>query len=148
MIQYFQVKKMEIIVGGIIKKNHKYLLVQESKKDFYGKWNLPSGHLEPDETLLEGAKREIKEETGMDVELINISFIGKDNHALILLFTAQSKDEKESYHTQEILNSKWFSYKEILNIKNELRYPILILNAIHNIENQIHADINIIKKIK
>lgn len=122
--------------------------MQESKRNFYGKWNLPSGHLDPDETLLEGTKREIKEETGMDVELINISFIGKDNHALVLLFTAQSKNEKENYHTQEILNSKWFSYQEILNIKNELRYPILILNAIYNVENQIYADMDIIKKIK
>ncbi len=122
--------------------------MQESKRNFHGKWNLPSGHLDPDETLLEGTKREIKEETGMDVELINISFIGKDNHALVLLFTAQSKNEKENYHTQEILNSKWFSYQEILNIKNELRYPILILNAIYNVENQIYADMDIIKKIK
>lgn len=54
---------MEIIVGGIIKSKNKYLLVQEAKKEFYQKWNLPSGHLKSNESLLSGAKREIKEET-------------------------------------------------------------------------------------
>lgn len=139
---------MEIIVGGIIKSKNKYLLVQEAKKEFYQKWNLPSGHLKSNESLLLGAKREIKEETGIDVKLTNICLVGKDTHALIILFTANAKEKKENYHTKEILNSKWFSYEEILNIKDDLRYPILILNAINNVENQILSDLKIIKNIK
>ena len=37
---------MEIIVGGIIEKDNKILMVKEAKKKCYGKWNVPAGHLE------------------------------------------------------------------------------------------------------
>jgi 8-oxo-dGTP pyrophosphatase MutT (NUDIX family) len=34
-----------------------------------GRWMPPGGHIEPDETPQDAAKRECKEETGMDVEI-------------------------------------------------------------------------------
>ena len=58
---------MSVIVGGIIEKDGKILLVQEKKKSCYGKWNIPAGHLEPNESIMHGAIREIKEETGMEI---------------------------------------------------------------------------------
>ena len=55
---------MEIIVGGIIEKDNKILMVKEAKKKCYGKWNVPAGHLEDGETLKDGLKRELMEEIG------------------------------------------------------------------------------------
>ena len=40
-----------IIVGGVIEKDGKYLLVQEGKPQCYKKWNLPAGHLEVGEDI-------------------------------------------------------------------------------------------------
>ena len=37
----------KIIVGGVVKKDNKYLLVQEAQESCRGKWNVPAGHLEP-----------------------------------------------------------------------------------------------------
>ena len=37
---------MNVIVGGIIEKDGKYLLVQEAKSKCYKKWNFPAGHLD------------------------------------------------------------------------------------------------------
>lgn len=62
----------KILVGGIIEQNGKYLLVQEAKEKCKGKWNIPAGHLEENETIIEGAKREILEETGYNVELTGL----------------------------------------------------------------------------
>ena len=45
---------MEIIVGGIIEKDNKILMVKEAKKKCYGQWNFPAGHLENGETIFEG----------------------------------------------------------------------------------------------
>lgn len=59
---------MKVIVGGIIEKEGKYLLVQEAKKKCYEKWNFPAGHLDFNESLEQGTIREIKEETGCDVK--------------------------------------------------------------------------------
>ena len=70
---------MKVIVGGIIEKEGKYLLVQEAKKKCYEKWNFPAGHLDFNESLEQGAIREIKEETGYkDVTLKEEGF--KINH--------------------------------------------------------------------
>ena len=66
---------MKVIVGGIIEKNGKYLLVQEAKEKCYKKWNFPAGHLDFNESLEQGAIREIKEETGCDVELNGVCYI-------------------------------------------------------------------------
>lgn len=63
---------MQVIVGGIIEKEGKFLMVQEAKKKCYGKWNFPAGHLEEGETIYDGAIREIFEETGCRVRLINV----------------------------------------------------------------------------
>ena len=65
-----------IVVGGIIEKDGKFLLVQEGKEECRGKWNIPAGHLEPNETILDGVKREVKEETGCNVELTGLLQIG------------------------------------------------------------------------
>ena len=67
---------MPIIVGGVLEKDGKYLLVQEAQEKCYGKWNLPAGHLDPNETIFEAAKREIKEESGLDVKLTGVCQIG------------------------------------------------------------------------
>ena len=52
--------------GGIIKctTTGKYLLV----KGFTGKWSFPKGHREKNETPLDCAKREIYEETGIQLQ--------------------------------------------------------------------------------
>ena len=63
----------EISAGAIVytKKDNKvnYLI----SKDFHNNWGFPKGHLENDETEIEAAIREIKEEVGVDVSL-NASF--------------------------------------------------------------------------
>ena len=41
---------MKIIVGGIVEKDGKVLLVQEAKEKCYGKWNISAGRLELNES--------------------------------------------------------------------------------------------------
>jgi len=61
----------------IIIKNNKILLLQNTN----GKYELPGGHIEVGESAIDGAKREVKEETGLDV--INLKKITSNNSRVL-----------------------------------------------------------------
>ena len=64
-----------VIAGGIVKKDNKYLLVQETKEICKGKWNIPAGRVEDGESVIEAAKREVFEETGIKMDVERLGFI-------------------------------------------------------------------------
>lgn len=141
-----------IIVGGVIEKDGKFLLVQEAQEKCRGKWNIPAGHLDPNENIFDGAKREVFEETGCKVELKSVLQIANkvlENDIWIsVVFSTDLLEENITYDNSEILDAKWFSYEELLNMKDELRSYDWIINSISNlVENKV-VDINIIKIIK
>ena len=65
-------KKIILNCGGCLVVKDDKILFQ--KRADNGKWGLPGGLLELDETYEEAAIRELKEETGLDVKLI--AFLG------------------------------------------------------------------------
>jgi len=48
------------------------LLIRRAKEPRKGQWSLPGGKLEFGETLLEGVLREVREETGLEVEILGL----------------------------------------------------------------------------
>jgi 8-oxo-dGTP diphosphatase len=48
------------------------LLVQRGKGARAGTWSFPGGHIEPGETAADAAWREVREETGLDVEIVEL----------------------------------------------------------------------------
>ena len=141
-----------IIVGGVLKKDNKYLLVQEAKEKCRGKWNLPAGHLDPKETIFDGAKREIREECGFNVKLSGIAHIQNivmnDNTFVGIVFSTEIIDGKIEYDKNEILDVKWFTYDEIMKMRSELRDCEWVTNSIENVENKKEASISLIKVIE
>lgn len=60
----------KIIVAGVIIKGDKILIIKRAKNDSHpGLWELPSGKREEFEKTKDAVKREVKEETGLDVEV-------------------------------------------------------------------------------
>lgn len=55
-------------VGAVILDAGRVLLVRRGHAPMKGEWSLPGGALEVGETLAEGVKREVLEETGLEVE--------------------------------------------------------------------------------
>ena len=114
---------MKIIVGGIIEKDNKILMVKEAKKKCYGKWNVPAGHLEDGETIFEGAIREIFEETGCKVRLKKMLPIMsgeiENTKFMIITFTTELLEEKISFNKEEILDVNWISKEELKNMTSK-----------------------------
>lgn len=136
-----------IIVGGVVKKDGKYLLVQEAKKECKGKWSIPAGHLEPNETIVEGAKREILEECGLEVEITGILHIRKNSEWVNISFSTNIIGGEIRFDKKEILDAKWFSLDDIINMKQDLRDLDWMLKAIIDCENDKIIDINTNLKI-
>lgn len=137
-----------IITGCVIEKSGKFLLVQEALKSCRGKWNLPAGHLDPGETITEAAKREANEETGCSVELTGICQIGNciapSTIFVSVIFSAKLVHETIKFNHDEILAVKWFSYEEIIAMRNKLRNETLILGAIDNFRKNLVAPLKLI----
>lgn len=144
--------KNSIIVGDIIEKEGKYLLVQEAQEKYFGKWNIPAGHLDPNETIFEGAKREIYEETGCKVELTGVLQIANkvlsNDTWISVIFATKLIEENIHYDKSEILDVKWFSYEEILAMKENLRASKWLIDAIEALRENKVFDINRVKVIK
>lgn len=138
-----------IVVGGVIEKDGKFLLVQEAQEKVRGKWNLPAGQLDANETLFDGAKREIFEECGCRVELTGVLQIGNkliENDSLVsVIFSTKLLEDNIVFNEKEILDVKWFTYEEILNMKDELRSYGLVEGAISAFLNNRISNIDIVK---
>src|SRR5271154_3552096 len=59
-------------VGAVIIHENQVLLIQRGQEPLKGEWSLPGGALELGETLQQGIRREVLEETGLEVEPLQI----------------------------------------------------------------------------
>ena len=143
---------MKVILGGIIEKEGKYLLVQEAKKKCYEKWNFPAGHLDFNESLEQGAIREIKEETGCDVKLDGVCYVAnrilEDDLFVMIVFNAKLINENIEFDKEEILDVKWFDYDEIVNKMESMLRGNYVRTAVINQNNNLVAPIDIVDILK
>lgn len=58
-------------VGVVVLRGDEVLLVRRAKPPRQGHWSIPGGAQHVGETVAEAALREVREETGLDVELVD-----------------------------------------------------------------------------
>jgi len=112
------------ITHAIIERNDKYLLVEEKNKT----WYVPAGRVENNENILEGMKREVFEEAGIEVEVIGLisidhSFVETLDYGRIgkihFIFHAKPildlplEELRKEVADDETLQSNWFTEEEI-----------------------------------
>lgn len=105
-----------------VEKSGKFLVIRRSQTDrkWPGVWEFPGGKIEENESPLEAAVRETREETGLNVEIVKNFSVHKvyffENEKIIYYFLARPKTKKVklSYEHDKF---KWLSKNEILKIK-------------------------------
>ena len=141
----------KIVVGVCVVEEGKVLMVQEAQEKCYGQWNFPAGHLDPNEDILIAAKREAKEETGFDVELIGllpiINYAGKEDRLIRISFMAKRVSGEINYDKNEILDVKWFSFEELEKIDDKELRGKCIREIIVNVKAKKIYSLEVIKNI-
>lgn len=100
-------------------KGKKTLLVQRSHDDHWmpGKWSFAGGEVDKGETLEQGLKREIKEETGLDVELEDLAYLPeisyKKKHAFYACKKTSGSVKINANGVHEHEEAKWVEPREI-----------------------------------
>jgi ADP-ribose pyrophosphatase YjhB (NUDIX family) len=83
---------VELCVGAIVVDRGELLLVQRGRPPAVGQWSVPGGRVERGETMAAALVREVREETGLDVEpgpLVGwVERITADHHFVIFDFVA------------------------------------------------------------
>lgn len=128
-----------IVAGCVIKQDDKYLMVQEKQPKAYGLWNLPAGYVDKDEEVKDAAVREVKEETGYDVELDGLIGIYHDTtkEPVKHVYQAHVVGGDLTIQEDEILDVKWLSYDEVKTLNDEGKIRArFIFEAISKVENQ------------
>lgn len=120
-----------VTVATVVAKGSKFLLVHENT-DVGQVYNQPAGHLDPNETLIQAAVRETREETGWNVKidkLLGVSLYNAPN-GLTYLRTSFSATPLEQLPDatldKEIIEAIWLTYDEILQRKAQLRSPLVL----------------------
>jgi ADP-ribose pyrophosphatase YjhB (NUDIX family) len=112
-----------VVAGVVLRKDGKYLMIQEKKPEVYGLWNFPMGKVDEGETIEDAAVREAKEESGYDVELVRKIDIYQRvaNEATKHVFEAKIVGGELRRDEWEILDAKWFEFEEIVAMKDKMR---------------------------
>ncbi len=113
---------VHVVAGAVLKKDGKFLLLQEAKESVRGQWNLPAGKVDEGETIEQAAIREVKEESGYDVELVRKIGIYQSNAKGPPRHAFEGRIVGGELHvTEGILDAKWLTLEEIEVMKDQLR---------------------------
>lgn len=87
-----------------------------------GHWDLPKGHVELGETEVQTAKREVKEETNIDIEIderfrYTTEYSPKEDVMKeVVYFLAKSVTNDKEAQLEEVSQVKWFEFNKAIEM--------------------------------
>jgi len=109
-------------VGVLIREGDRYLMVKRGAEPDAGLWSIPGGLVEVGERIADAAVREAKEETGLDVDIVDVlgvvDKIVRDEarrvkyHFVIIDYLAEPRDGSMRA-ASDALEARWAKAEEL-----------------------------------
>ncbi|XP_041065093.1 8-oxo-dGDP phosphatase NUDT18 [Carcharodon carcharias] len=134
-----------IVAAVILNEQKEVVMMQEAKQECYGKWYLPAGRMEQNETIVQAVKREVQEETGLECEpytLLSVEERGPRWIRFVFLARVTGGNLKSTSESDaESLQAKWWDRvsplplraRDILNLisfavkhKEKASHPVIV----------------------
>ena len=106
-----------VAVGAIVVKDGALLMVQRGKDPARGLWSVPGGSVELGEYLADAVRREVREETGLEVvvaELAGIFEVVGESHYVILDYVAAPSDDSDPVAGDDAARVEWVPFEEVV----------------------------------
>jgi len=115
----------QIAVGAVVLHEGALLMVRRNQEPAKGLWSVPGGRVESGEYLDLAVKREVSEETGLDVEvgdLLGILEVVGDPHYVILDFMASIASRQEPSAGDDVSEARWVPLDEVASLECTPRF--------------------------
>ncbi|GAB3959378.1 NUDIX domain-containing protein [Actinoallomurus acanthiterrae] len=117
------------VAGVVVDRDGKALLIRRRDN---AHWEPPGGVLELEESIEDGVRREVKEETGLEIEPVALTGVYKNMVrgivALVFRCTAVSG---ELATNDEVTAFQWATAEEVVRLADEA-FAVRVIDALHN----------------
>lgn len=119
------------------------LLVQRGVEPYKGRWAFPGGFVKMDETTLEGAKRELYEETGLKDAYIRqfhtFSAVDRDPRERVITVAYYALVRtSEVKGGDDAAKAQWFSLEQVPSLAFD--HDMILRQALNELRKQIHFE--------
>ena len=107
-------------VGVLLWREKQLLLGERIVQDQQNCWQFPGGHLEKGESVLECARREVLEETGLTIQASrHLGFtdkafiVGQQEYITLLVSCVCHSGEAQTLEPEKCAGWQWFDYRKL-----------------------------------
>jgi len=119
-----------LAVGAIVVRDGHLLMVRRAQEPARGLWSVPGGKVERSEYLADALRREVREETGLEIDVGELAgffeVIGDDDHYVIMDFLATYSGENEPRPGDDVDRVRWVPLDDITSLDCTPRFVELL----------------------